>query len=124
MKACSKNKVLAAICNCHGINLYHHQLDGASLQICAGGYVVNGYSDGRPLSELLRAMEIILVLLLKYGSRDWNVYGYKRNIIWRKESHAIMPVAKPVYNNDVEIHTSCDKEYDEWYQNYLDLKNS
>lgn len=30
MKAFSKNKVLAAICNRHGINLYHHQLDGAS----------------------------------------------------------------------------------------------
>lgn len=124
MKACSKNKVLAAICNCHGINLYHHQLDGASLQICAGGYVVNGYSDGRPRSELLRAMEIILVLLLKYGPRDWNVYGYEKNIIWRKESHAIMPVAEPIYSNGIEIHTSRDKEYDEWYQNYLDLKNS
>lgn len=68
MKACSKNKVLAAICNRHGINLYHHQLDGASWQICAGGYVVNGYSDGRSVHRLLSKMSGVLVLLLKYGN--------------------------------------------------------
>ena len=124
MKACSKNKVLAAICNRHGINLYHHQLDGASWQICAGGYVVNGYSDGRSRSELLRAMNTTLVLLLKYGLRPWHIYGYEHNVTWRKESHAIIPVAEPLHSNGVEIHTSRDKEYDEWYQKYLDLKNS
>ena len=73
MKACSKNKVLAAICNRHGINLYHHQLDGASWQICAGGYVVNGYSDGCSRSELLRAMNTVLIYLLKYGFLPWGI---------------------------------------------------
>nr|DAE40421.1 MAG TPA: hypothetical protein [Bacteriophage sp.] len=124
MKACSKNKVLAAICNRHGINLYHHQLDGTSWQICAGGYVVNGYSDGRPRSELLQAMNVVLVLLLKYGSCPLHICGYERNITWRRESHAIMPIAEPLRDKDRTVYTSRDKEDDEWLQAYFDLQNS
>lgn len=124
MKACSKNKVLAAICNRHGINLYHHQPDGASWQVCAGGYVVNGYSDGRPRSELLQAMNVVLVLLLKYGSRPLHIFGYERNITWRRESHAVMPIAEPLRDKDRQVYTYYDKESDEWLQAYYDLKNS
>lgn len=124
MKACSKNKVLAAICNRHGINLYHHQLDGASWQICAGGYVVNGYSDGRPRSELLQAMNVVLVQLLKYGSRPLHICGYEHNIIWRKESYVIASLSEPLCYKDRTVYTSCDKEYDEWLQTYFDLQNS
>lgn len=124
MKACSKNKVLAAICNRHGINLYHHELDGASWQICAGGYVVNGYSDGRPRSELLQAMNVVLVLLLKYGLCPLHICGYERNITWRRESHAIMPIAEPLRDKDRTVYTSSDKEDDEWLQTYFDLQNS
>ncbi len=124
MKACSKTKVLASICNRHGINLYHHQLDGASWQICAGGYVVNGYSDGRSLFGLLRAMDVTLVFLLKYGSFPWKLLGYERNITWRKESHAIMPLAEPLHDGDQKLYTYCDKETDDWMQRYYDLKNS
>lgn len=116
--------MLAAICNLHGINFYYHQLDGASWQICAGGYVVNGYSDGRPHSELLRAMEIMLVLLLKYGSRPWHICGYEHNITCRKESHAIVPLSEPLCDKDRTVYTPCDKEYDEWLQAYFDLQNS
>lgn len=124
MKACSKNKVLAAICNRHGINLYHHQLDGASWQICAGGYVVNGYSDGCSRSELLRAMNTVLIYLLKYGFLPWGIFSYEHNITWRRESHAIMPIAEPLRDKDRTVYTSRDKEVDEWLQTYFDLKNS
>lgn len=125
MKACSKNKVLAAICNRHGINLYHHQLDGASWQICAGGYVVNGYSDGRSVHRLLSKMSGVLVLLLKYGNlRPWHLFGYERNITWRREIHAIMPIAEPLCDKGRKVYTYYDKEYDEWLQAYYDLKNS
>ena len=115
MKACSKNKVLAAICNCHGINLYHHQLDGASWQICAGGYVVNGYSDGRSVHRLLSKMSGVLV---------WHIFGYERNITWRRENHAIMPIAEPLFDKGRKVYTYYDKEYDKWLQAYYDLKNS
>lgn len=108
MKACSKNKVLAAICNRHGINLYHHQLDGASWQICAGGYVVNGYSDGRSVHRSLSKMSGVLVLLLKYGNlRPWHIFGYE-----------------PLCDKGRKVYTYYDKEYDEWLQAYYDLKNS
>lgn len=125
MKACSKDKVLAAICNRHGISLYHHRLDGASWQICVGGYVVNGYSDGRSVHRLLSKMCGALVLLLKYGNRlPWHVFGYERNITWRMESHAIMPLAEPLCNKGKMVYTYRDREDDEWLQEYFDLRNS
>lgn len=125
IKACSKNKVLAAICNRHGINLYHHQLGGASWQICAGGYVVNGYSDGRSVHRLLSKMSGVLVLLLKYGNlQPWPILDCERNITWRRESHVVMPIAEPLRDKDRKVYTYYDKESDEWLQAYYDLKNS
>ena len=36
-------RVLKSLLSRAGVSLYRHQLDGASYQYYAGGYVVNGY---------------------------------------------------------------------------------
>ena len=52
------------------LTLYRHQLDGASYQYYAGGYVVNGYLGRRfSMSELKYEMQKGLIFLLKYGEQ-------------------------------------------------------
>lgn len=86
---------------------------------------MNGYSDGRSVHRLLSKMSGVLVLLLKYGNfQPWNIFDCERNITWRRESHAVMPIAEPLRDKDRQVYTYYDKESDEWLQAYYDLKNS
>ena len=110
-----------------GITLYSHRLDGVSYQYCAGGYVVNGYlGRSKSWSDLKYCMQQKLIFLLKYGSDDNRaIYNDGTVIEWHKEPHAILPLAKPLIdNNGMKVHTLWTPECDEELQDYFNLLKS
>ena len=48
------------------------------------------------LSSLQYKMQQTLIFLLKYGSTDFSVYNDGTSIVWRKDLHAIPPLAAPL----------------------------
>ena len=63
-------RVLKSLLSRAGVSLYRHQLDGASYQYYAGGYVVNGYlGRSYSMSELKYEMQKSLIFSLKYGEQ-------------------------------------------------------
>lgn len=122
----STRKILKGYCAQAGVTLYAHQLDGASYQYCAGGYVVNGYL-GRCmiLSDLQYRMQQELIFLLKYGSTDSAYYADGSSIVWHKEPHAILPLAEPLHDNyGWKERTLLCPEGDEELQDYYNLQKS
>lgn len=110
-----------------GITLYSHRLDGVSCQYCAGGYVVNGYlGRSKSWSDLKYCMQQKLIFLLKYGSDDNRaIYNDGTVIEWHKEPHAILPLAKPLIdNNGMKVRTLLPPECDEELQDYYNLLKS
>ena len=79
----STKKTLRSLCAKAGIRLYKHKLDGASSQLCAGGYVVNGYTTHEAFHEVAYYMQKQLIFLLKYGSNKDGEDGTP--ISWHKE---------------------------------------
>lgn len=110
-----------------GITLYSHRLDGVSYQYCAGGYVVNGYlGRSTSWSDLKYCMQQKLIFLLKYGSDD-NPTKYNDGTVieWHKEPHAILPLAKPLIdNNGMKVCTLWPPECDEELQDYYNILKS
>lgn len=118
-------RVLKSLLSRAGVSFYRHQLDGASYQYYAGGYVVNGYL-GRSLSmsELKYEMQKGLIFLLKYGETKTVTYNDGTVIVCYSEPHAHQPLSHPVCDANGFIYTLGDIEYDEYLQTYFDLKNS
>lgn len=104
------------------LTLYRHQLDGASYQYYAGGYVVNGYL-GRSLSmsELKYEMQKGLIFLLKYGKQETAQYNDGTTIICYSEPQAPLPLSHPVCDCYGFIYTLGDIEYDEDLQNWINF---
>lgn len=119
-------KTLKDYCARAGITLYFHRLDGTSFQICAGGYVVNGYLGNRMLSsELQYEMQKRLVFLLKYGSTDPAHVHYNdgSSIEWHKELSVIPPLAVPLYDHHGgNVYTLRSPEGDKELQDYFNLQ--
>ena len=119
-------KTLKEYCAQAGVTLYKHRLDGASYQYCAGGYIVNGYL-GRSmlLSRLQYNMQQTLIYLLKYGSTDFSVYNDGTSIVWRKDSHAISPLAEPLCGQyGMKVFTLETPEADKDLQEFFDIQKS
>ncbi len=116
-------KTLRSLCAKAGIRLYKHKLDGASYQLCAGGYVVNGYTTQEPFHEVAYYMQKQLIHLLKYGSdKDGE---NDAPISWHKERTPIPPLTTPIGGYELgQIFTCRSLEDDAEIQAYLDLKHS
>lgn len=113
-------RVLKSLLSRAGVSLYRHQLDGASYQYYAGGYVVNGYL-GRSfsMSELKYEMQKGLIFLLKYGITKTARYNDGTTIICYSEPPAPLPLSHPVCDANGLIYTLGDIEYDEQLQNWI-----
>lgn len=116
-------KTLRSLCAKAGIRLYKHKLDGASYQLCAGGYVVNGYTTQEPFREVAYYMQKQLIHLLKYGSdKDGE---NDAPISWHKERTPIPPLTTSIDGYELgQILTYRSLEYDAEIQAYLDLQHS
>lgn len=88
---------------------------------------MNGYlGRSKSWSDLKYCMQQKLIFLLKYGSDD-NPTIYNDGIVieWHKEPHAILPLAKPLIdNNSMKVRTILSPEYDEELQDYFNLLKS
>ena len=116
-------KTLRSLCAKQGIRLYKHKLDGASYQLCAGGYVVNGYTTREPFHKVAYYMQKQLIHLLKYGSDKDGENG--TTVSWHKERVPVPPLTAPI--NDYmlgRVFTCMSLEADAEYQAYLDLQHS
>ncbi len=114
-------KVLRELCSRNGLTLYRHRLDGASYQMCAGGYVVNGYTTRHPAMDVLYEMQKKMIHLLKYG--DKNDSGHDDDISWHKEKHVIEPLSKPLTGYCCgKVYTLRSPEDDADLQEYFDLQ--
>lgn len=116
-------KTLRSLCAKAGIRLYKHKLDGASYQLCAGGYVVNGYTSQEPFHEVAYYMQKQLIHLLKYGSdKDGE---NDTSISWHKERTPIPPLTTSIDGYELgQILTYRSLEDDAEIQAYLDLQHS
>ena len=116
-------KTLRSLCAKAGILLYKHKLDGASYQLCAGGYVVNGYTTQEPFHEVAYYMQKQLIHLLKYGSdKDGE---NDTSISWHKERTPIPPLTTSIDGYELgQILTYRSLEDDAEIQAYLDLQHS
>lgn len=112
-------KTLRSLCAKAGIRLYKHKLDGASYQLCAGGYVVNGYTTQEPFHEVAYYMQKQLIFLLKYGSdKDGE---HTDTLSWHKERHPVPPLTTPINGYRLgRIFTYLSLEGDADFQAYLD----
>jgi hypothetical protein len=116
-------KTLRSLCAKAGIRLYKHKLDGASYQLCAGGYVVNGYTTQEPFHEVVYYMQKQLIHLLKYGSDKDGEDG--TSISWHKERTPVPPLSTPINHYILgRVFTCMSLEADAEYQAYLDLQHS
>ena len=116
-------KTLRSLCAKAGIRLYKHKLDGASYQLCAGGYVVNGYTTQEPFHEVSYDMQKQLIHLLKYGSDKDGKNG--TTISWHKERSPVPPLTTPIDGYELgQIFTYRSLEADAECQAYLDLQHS
>ena len=116
-------KTLRSLCAKAGIRLYKHKLDGASYQLCAGGYVVNGYTTQEPFHEVSYDMQKQLIHLLKYGSDKDGKNG--TTISWHKERSHVPPLTTPIDGYELgQIFTYRSLEADAECQAYLDLQHS
>lgn len=115
-------RVLKSLLFRAGVSLYRHQLDGASYQYYAGGYVVNGYL-GRSfsMSELKYEMQKGLIFLLKYGEQKTAQYNDGTTIICYSEPQAPLPLSHPVCDAYGLIYTLGDIEYDEQLQDWINF---
>lgn len=115
-------RVLKSLLSRAGVSLYRHQLDGASYQYYAGGYVVNGYL-GRSfsMSELKYEMQKGLIFLLKYGEQKTAQYNDGTTIICYSEPQAPLPLSHPVCDAYGLIYTLGDIEYDEQLQDWINF---
>lgn len=115
-------RVLKSLLFRAGVSLYRHQLDGASYQYYAGGYVVNGYL-GRSfsMSELKYEMQKGLIFLLKYGEQKTAQYNDGTTIICYSEPQAPLPLSHPVCDAYGLIYTLGDIEYDEQLQDRINF---
>lgn len=119
----STKKTLRSLCAKAGIRLYKHKLDGASYQLCAGGYVVNGYTTQEPFHEVVYYMQKQLIHLLKYGSDKDGEDG--TTISWHKERTHVPPLTNPIGGYELgQIFTCRSLEDDAEIQAYLDLQHS
>ena len=112
-------KTLRSLCEKQGIRLYKHKLDGASYQLCAGGYVVNGYTTHEAFHDVAYYMQKQLIHLLKYGSdKD----GDRTDTLsWHKERNPVPPLTTPVNGYKLgRIFTYLSLEEDADFQAYLD----
>lgn len=116
-------KTLRSLCAKAGIRLYKHKLDGASYQLCAGGYVVNGYTTQEPFHEVAYYMQKQLIHLLKYGSdKDGE---NDTPISWYKERKHVPPLTTAINGYELgQIFTCRSLEDDAEIQAYLDLQHS
>lgn len=116
-------KTLRSLCAKAGIRLYKHKLDGASYQLCAGGYVVNGYTTQEPFHEVAYYMQKQLIHLLKYGSdKDGE---NDAPISWHKERTPIPSLTTSIDGYELgQILTYRSLEDDAELQAYLDLQHS
>lgn len=116
-------KTLRSLCAKAGIRLYKHKLDGASYQLCAGGYVVNGYTTQEPFHEVSYYMQKQLIHLLKYGNDKDGEDGTP--ISWHKESPPIPPLTTAINGYELGQFFTCRSlEDDAEIQAYLDLQHS
>ena len=81
---CSWKQALQDLCDKKGYTLYHHQLDGTSYQIHAGGISVNGYlslAPNRNISDLKSMMYAYLYFALlnspNYRQRMDTFYNFQ-----------------------------------------------
>lgn len=112
-------KTLRSLCAKQGIRLYKHKLDGASYQLCAGGYVVNGYTTQEPFHEVAYYMQKQLIHLLKYGSDKDGENG--TTLSWHKERDPVPPLTTPINGYELgRIFTYRSLEEDADFQAYLD----
>ncbi len=116
-------KTLRSLCVKAGIRLYKHKLDGASYQLCAGGYVVNGYTTQEPFHEVSYYMQKQLIHLLKYGSdKDGE---NDTPISWHKERTPVPPLTTSIDGYELgQLFTYRSLEADAEIQAYLDLLHS
>lgn len=113
-------RVLKSLLSRAGVSLYRHQLDGASYQYYAGGYVVNGYLGRRySMSELKYEMQKALIFSLKYGEQKTVQYNDGTTIISYSEPKVPLPLSHPVCDAYGFIYTLGDIEYDEQLQNWI-----
>lgn len=116
-------KTLRSLCAKAGIRLYKHKLDGASYQLCAGGYVVNGYTTQEPFHEVVYYMQKQLISLLKYGSDKDGEDG--TTLSWHKERTPVPPLTTTINGYELgQIFTCRSLEDDAEIQAYLDLQHS
>lgn len=116
-------KTLRSLCAKAGIRLYKHKLDGASYQLCAGGYVVNGYTTQEPFHEVAYYMQKQLIHLLKYGSDKDGEDG--TTISWHKERTPVPPLTTSIDGYELgQLFTYRSLEADAEIQAYLDLQHS
>ena len=116
-------KTLRSLCAKAGIRLYKHKLDGASYQLCAGGYVVNGYTTQEPFHEVAYYMQKQLIHLLKYGSDKDGEDG--TTISWHKERTPVPPLTTSIDGYELgQLFTYRSLEADAEVQAYLDLLHS
>lgn len=115
-------RVLKSLLSRAQLILHRHQLDGASYQYYAGGYVVNGYL-GRSfsMSELKYEMQKGLIFLLKYGEQKTAQYNDGTTIICYSEPQAPLPLSHPVCDAYGLIYTLGDIEYDEQLQDWINF---
>lgn len=116
-------KTLRSLCAKQGIRLYKHKLDGASYQLCAGGYVVNGYTTHEAFHDVAYYMQKQLIYLLKYGiDKD----GERTDTLsWHKERKPVPPLTTPINGYELGRFFTCRSiEDDAELQAYLDLKHS
>ncbi len=119
----STKKTLRSLCAKAGIRLYKHKLDGASYQLCAGGYVVNGYTTQEPFHEVAYYMQKQLIFLLKYGSDKDGEDG--TTISWHKERTHVPPLTTSIDGYELgQLFTYRSLEADAEVQAYLDLLHS
>lgn len=119
----SNKKTLRSLCAKAGIRLYKHKLDGASYQLCAGGYVVNGYTTQEPFHEVAYDMQKQLIHLLKYGNDKDGEDG--TTISWHKERTPVPPLTTPIDGYELgHILTYRSLEADAELKSYLDLNHS
>lgn len=117
-------RVLKSLLSRAKLTLYRHQLDGASYQYYAGGYVVNGYLGRRlSMSELKYEMQKGLIFLLKYGEQKTAQYNDGTTIICYSEPQAPLPLSHPLCDTYGLIYTLCDIEYDEQLQDWINFNS-
>ena len=77
------------------------------------------------LSRLQYKMQQTLIYLLKYGSTDFSVYNDGISIVWRKDSHAIPPLAAPLCAQyGMKVFTLETPEADKDLQEFFDMQKS